>query len=274
MKPAMSEHNKGAYLLTGATGAIGKEIADYLAAQGEPIILACRNTQKAETLKRELQTKHKKCKSINVVELDLSSERSVRQCVEDIKSLLILDIVHTETSEQQYYKSRLNGIINNAGIMNRRFITDDSGCEHTMRVNYLNTMLLNELLKSEIADNGTIVFTTSLTRFLHRRKDYPTTFPKNKFSQLGTYGKSKRMITEYARRLSEELRPLNIRVNCADPGIVNSEMIRMQRWYDCLADIIFRPFIRSPHNGAKPTIRAIKSSTTGLIYCRWLTHKI
>ena len=45
-------------LLTGATGAIGKEIAHYLAANGESIILACRNTNKAEELKEELLQKY------------------------------------------------------------------------------------------------------------------------------------------------------------------------------------------------------------------------
>ena len=40
--------------MTGATGSIGKEIARALAARGCNIVLACRNTERAEELRREL----------------------------------------------------------------------------------------------------------------------------------------------------------------------------------------------------------------------------
>ena len=44
----------GYYLLTGATGAIGKEIARDLASKGEKLILAVRNMDKANELREEL----------------------------------------------------------------------------------------------------------------------------------------------------------------------------------------------------------------------------
>lgn len=261
-------------LLTGATGAIGKEIANHLAANGESIILACRNTDKAEELKNELLLKYPQCRKIWVASLDLADEDSVRTCVKEINDFLMRYVIHPETKECLCFPTYLKAIINNAGVMNRHYDTDAKGREKTMAVNYFNTRLLCELLKDKVSDNGVIVFTTSLTRFLHKRNDYPIVFPKKMFSQLGTYGKSKRMITEYARSLANEMQHRNIRVNCADPGIVNSNMIHMNRWYDRIADIFFRPFIRTPRQGAKPALRAFSAQETGRIFCKHLTRSI
>lgn len=255
MTPVYSDY----YLLTGATGAIGKEIARTLVGRGEKLLLACRNQQKAEELKKSLQSEFPDCAEIWTVPLDLADEESVRNVVD------YLDRGHIGS---------LKGIINNAGVMNRSYSVDSQGREMTMAVNYSNTRLLNELLKFRVESGGVIVFTTSLTRFLHPGKDYPVRFDSRYFSQLGTYGRSKRMITEYARRLAEELKRLKVRVNCADPGIVDTNMISMHRWYDPIADICFRPFIRSPRHGAEPTLRATDSSLTAKIFCRRRIHNI
>ena len=248
----------GFYLLTGATGAIGKEIARDLASKGQKLILAVRNTDKAEELKRELLAAYPQCESVEILRLDLAEEKSVKDVVEK------LDAMHIAS---------LKGVINNAGVMNRRYGVDSQGRELTMAVNFCNTRLLVELLKDRVETGGVIVFTTSLTRFLHRRKDYPVIFEAKRFSQLGTYGQSKRMITEYARQLEEELKG-RVRVNCADPGIVDTGMISMQRWYDPIADALFRPFIRNPRQGAEPALRATFAEASGKIYCRHRIHEI
>ena len=254
----MTPSYAGYYLLTGATGAIGKEIARSLASKGEKLILAVRNTDKARELREELLRNYPQCSTIEVLKLDLAEEKSVKEVVEKLNAMHI---------------DSLKGIINNAGVMNRRYIVDDQGREMTMMVNYRNTRLLVELLKDRVEMDGVIVFTTSLTRFLHHCADYPVSFEAKRFSQLGTYGRSKRMITEYARSLTEELRG-RVRVNCADPGIVDTGMISMQRWYDPIADALFRPFIRSPRQGAEPALRATFADNTGKIYCRRRIHKI
>ena len=49
-----------------------------------------------------------------------------------------------------------------------------------------------------------------------------------------------------------------VEVYGADPGIVNTGIITMHRWYDTLANIVFRPFIKSAKEGAEPIINAIR----------------
>ena len=45
-----------------------------------------------------------------------------------------------------------------------------------------------------------------------------------------------------------------ITVNAADPGIVSTDIITMHQWFDPLTDIFFRPFIRTPMQGASTAV--------------------
>ncbi|MCF0207615.1 MAG: oxidoreductase, partial [Bacteroidales bacterium] len=55
-------------------------------------------------------------------------------------------------------------------------------------------------------------------------------------------------------------------INASDPGVVNSNMISMHRWFDPLADKFFRPFIKTPAQGAMPAINALFAKSSGNIY--------
>ena len=232
-------------ILTGATGAIGRELAFALAEQGENLILACRNSEKAESLKKEIEAVTCSSSAIRCVTLDLSSESSVREAVKLFKTF------------------NVKGLINNAGTMQRRYAVDEKGREMTSAVNFYNTVALVDSLTDTLPDNSFITFTTSLTRFLPVRMVEQT---EQNFGQLTSYAVSKKMLTSYAARLAQSLASRGIRVNCADPGIVDSGMISMQRWFDPIADIFFRPFIRTPRKGAEVMLRAVFSPLTGKIF--------
>lgn len=259
-------------LITGATGAIGKEIARGLLRQEKAVILACRNEKKGARLLDGLRKEFPKGE-MRLLNLNLANGKSVVECANTIKDVW------------------LEGVIHNAGVMNREYREIYPGLEMTLGVNYLYTAIFNELILSRLLPGSVIVFTTSLTRFLWKRDEqtfshrkvsgnveewFRKTLPKleeSNFSQLGTYGLSKRLITDYARWLEERVGKKNIRVNCADPGIVNTGMITMHRWFDPLANIFFRPFIRKPRHGAIPALRAFGSPLSGKIFCRWRTRK-
>ena len=183
---------------------------------------------------------------VEALHLDLADEESTRKFASEVSSpgapLLM---------------------INNAGVMRRRYGTDTRGRELTLAVNYFNTRLLTELLLAAGCLRR-VVFTTSLTRFLYRPGVRTAEVTADSFHQLRTYGLSKRLITDYAAALSHARLT---EVACADPGIVDSGMISMQRWYDPLADIAFRPFIRTPRQGADPAWKAM-TMAPGYIYCR------
>jgi NAD(P)-dependent dehydrogenase (short-subunit alcohol dehydrogenase family) len=57
--------------------------------------------------------------------------------------------------------------------------------------------------------------------------------------------------------LAKRLEGTGIAVNAADPGVVSTPIISMHMWFDPLTDIFFRPFIRTPRQGADTAIRLL-----------------
>lgn len=241
-------------LVTGSTGGIGKEIVRAIAPLGHPLILPCRNKKKFETLSKEIREEFPDIK-LQYIPLNLNDSRSVEAAVNELKNI------------------RLAGIINNAGIMCRHFVISPDGRENTLNVNYFNTMLLNNGLLSQVETGGALVFTTSITRIFVPKRATADSVSKQTFGQLKTYALSKKLITDYAMALASETSAHSIRINCCDPGVVNSGMITMHRWYDHLADIFFRPFIRTASNGARPAVRALLSPLTGRIFTLRRSHR-
>lgn len=245
--------NKSIYIVTGATGAIGKEIAMQLALEGKSVLLACRNMDKAREVSVEIEKITGNC-NIAVAQLSLDSFASIRAFSTHLKCEEVT----------------IKALINNAGTMCRKHTVTVDGFEETIAVNYLGTVLLTQMLIPQIEHGGNIVFTTSLTRKIHTLSSDALHEPETQFSQLGTYGRSKLALTHYALYLAERLKKADISVNCSDPGIVDSNMITMRRWFDPLADLFFRPLISTPADGAKATINILQSQNAT---ARIFTHK-
>lgn len=239
--------DKGLHIITGATGAIGGAIARALVEQGRHVVLACRNTERAQELAKQLEASCGAAK-VTVVRLDLESGSSVQEFVAAVRALSL----------------PVAALFNNAGMMPRYGKATDGGVDATTRVNFLNTVALTEQLLPLMQRGSAVIFTTSVTRFITRVKKH---FPEERhFTQFGTYGRSKRALAIYAAHLAEELKERGVRVACSDPGVVNSEIIRLDRWFDRLADVIFRPLITSPRGGAIPALRAYESEKTGVTF--------
>lgn len=236
-------------LVTGATGAIGREIVIALEREGVDVIAGCRSIRRGKAFSDELTDLGLPAPEILIIDLSdsISVNRAVSSLGEDIQ---------------------INAVINNAGVMNHSFRMDNDGHENTLNVNYHNTRLLTELLIPRIARNGAIVFTTSATRHWFPFQKLRTDIKKSEFGQLKTYALSKKLITRYAASLVDnpEIRSRDIKVNCADPGVVDTPMLAMGRWYDRLTDILFRPFCLRPATAAQASIRAIKSGKSGYIF--------
>lgn len=234
-------------VVTGTTGGIGAEIAQAIAFDGKPLVLACRNMKRAEEQRADLMRETGNT-DIHCVHLDLDSFEKVTEFCDEIGRM----------------GRRVAVLINNAGVMSRGSRLSIDGFEQDFQVNTLSTALLTMKLLPLMDNGAAIVFTTSVTRNVWRLSE---SFPKEpEFGQLSTYGRSKRALTMFAVALAGRLKERGIRVNCADPGVVDSGMIAMGRWFDPLADIFFRPFISSPKKGATSALNAMKSQKTGKIY--------
>lgn len=238
--------------MTGATGAIGSEIAKSVAECDYCVVLAVRNINTAVTYIIPEITSTTGNTDIKVMRLDLCLDSSIEQFVNEVQAFA------TERGSQ------IVGLVNNAGIMMRHYQTCTNGHEKTFQVNYLGTRRLTELLIPAMPERAHIVFTTSLTRLFWGKCEDQEDERAEQFSQLGTYARSKVMLTRYATALARTHRHLHI--NCADPGIVNTNMLRMNRWFDSLADVIFRPFTRTARTAARASMRALMTPLTSRIY--------
>lgn len=235
---------------------MGTAAVKALAQQGCRVIMACRDLARGEAARsRILAELGEGCEaSLEVRLLDLTSSQSVRDFVSSL-------------SDQQ-----IDGLFNNAGAMCRSFALTGEGMERTMATNYLGPYLLTRLLLPQMAEGAHIVNMVSLTcktASLERDCLEPR---EGDFSQLGTYGQTKLALMLFSVALAQRLavsddpRLRSLRVNMADPGIVNSRMISLDRWFDPLADVLFRPLCKSPEKGAAPAVRALSTDCSGRLF--------
>ena len=236
-------------IVTGATGAIGRALVEAAVGQcAATVVMACRNMDRAEEIANEIKSDSTR---LIPMMLDLARFESVRQFAEDFGKLGL----------------PLDGIFNNAGAMPAKLTITADGNEMATQVNCLAPLMLTRLLAPTFSENAFVVMTTSVTRKIFRLNgDDPAEWNKTHFSRYGTYGRSKLMLTEAVPQLAEELADKHIRVNCADPGIADSRMINMNRFVDPIANIFFRPFIRSPRKGAIPALRAAASPLSCYVF--------
>ena len=232
---------KSQVIVTGATGSIGGAAVKSLLDKDIPVIMACRNIKKAAS-QRDVLIKQFPHSEIEIIELELNSLNSIKTFADIIKN--------------QGFK--VNKLFNNAGIICRDFSVNEDGYETTVAVNYVGPMYLAKLMIPLMDDGFNIVNTVSVTRGVSKLDECFFDLDKKKFSQLGTYGKAKYALFLSSLTLSENIK--NGSVNLTDPGVVDSNMISMHRWFDPLADILFRPFCKSPEKGAIPAINALMTT--------------
>lgn len=237
-------------LVTGANRGIGFGAARALARRGHHVLMACRDRARGEIAREAIATDAEVVASrgiLEVEELDLGSLRSIRALAVSLSAR----------------GRRLDSLVNNAGVFRlERELTED-GFERCLGVNFLGPFLLTRLLLPLLADGGRIVNTTSIVALIGkldpRRLDAGVTI-----GPLRAYARSKLAVLlislELARRLMGRAA-----VNAVHPGIVNTSMLTMRRWYDPLADALFRPFTLDIDKGARPSVElAVSPKTEGL----------
>lgn len=86
---------------------------------------------------------------------------------------------------------------------------------------------------------------------------------KGAFWRIPIYSNTKLALTLFTIALSKKVKEKGIIVNAADPGIVSTKIITMHMWFDPLTDIFFRPFIRTPRQGAATAISLLLDEDAG-----------
>ena len=235
-------------VITGADGGMGTEITRAVARAGYRVIMACYDSAKAEA-KRRMLAENTGNTDIEVRGIDLASLASVAAFADRLLQ----------------EGTPLALLMNNAGTMETgRHITED-GLERTVSVNYVGPYLLTRKLLPLMREGSRVVNMVSCT-YAIGRLDFPDFFLQGKkgaFWRIPIYSNTKLALTLFTIELARRVKERGIVVNAADPGIVSTNIITMHMWFDPLTDILFRPFIRTPRQGAATAVSLLLDKEAG-----------
>lgn len=235
-------------VITGADGGMGTEITRAVALVGYRVLMACYDMPRAEE-KKQMLVKETGNDDIEVRKIDLAS----------------LDTVAAFANRLLNDGEEVALLMNNAGTMEtRRRITED-GLERTVSVNYVGPYLLTRKLLPLMGEGSRVVNMVSCT-YAIGRLDFPDFFLKGKkgsFWRIPIYSNTKLALTLFTLELANRVKDRGIVVNAADPGIVSTDIITMHMWFDPLTDVFFRPFIRTPRQGAATAVSLLLDEEAG-----------
>ncbi|GAB1602602.1 retinol dehydrogenase 11-like [Argonauta hians] len=213
-------------LITGGSSGIGKSATKFLLARGARVIMACRNMTKARNVADELLAiTGVEPTMVTIVHLELSDLDSVRLCGRQI--------LDTE--------SKLDLLVNNAGMAWEGKLTTKQGFNHIFGTNYIGPFLLTHILTPLLKKSAPsrIINVSSTT---HRRvKKVPNFSPGSppgsgsgtvtpsaaltptvRYPHLSTYAISKLANIWHANILAENLKKDGVTANSLCPGYVHT----------------------------------------------------
>jgi NAD(P)-dependent dehydrogenase (short-subunit alcohol dehydrogenase family) len=200
-------------VVTGANTGIGLETAAALAEHGAGVVLACRDSSKAEAAATRI-TEAVPGAFVEVVGLDLASLASVRQAADQIRS--------------RY--ERLDVLINNAGMMVPRFGRTQDGFELQIGTNHLGHFALTGLLLDRLTGTpGSRIITVSSFAHLQGHIDLDDLhFRQRSYRPTAAYAQSKLANLMFAYELQRRLTAIDAQTIsvAAHPGAVRTDLQR------------------------------------------------
>ena len=229
-------------IVTGSSSGIGFEAARVLANKGMTVVIAVRNADKGIAAVKKIHAQNKDAR-VNVMRLDLADLVSVHEFAENFKK------VH----------SRLDLLINNAGVMIPPYSKTKDGFELQFGTNHLGhfalTAQLLDLLNT--TDGARIVNVSSMAHRTGNLDFTDLTWEKRSYRAWRAYGDSKLANIYFTKELARMLKEngSNVIVTAAHPGWTATELQRHTDYFG-IASLLNRLFAQEITIGALPTLRA------------------
>ena len=231
------------YLITGGNSGIGLEAAKILAEKGADIVIACRNPSKAVAAVKEIDAVG--IGGTDSVALDLSSLASVRAAAEEIHSR---------------YDS-IDGLVNNAGIMQTPETRTEDGFELQLATNHLGHFLLSYLLFDLVEKAGGRITVVSSIAHKLGRIDLDDLMLEKSYDPTRAYGQSKLANMLFSQELARRLEATDspVMVNACHPGYSNTNLQSTgpEGLLVALYGVLNRVWAQSSYKGAIPTVLAV-----------------
>lgn len=185
--------NDKTILVTGASAGIGRAIAIVCSQMGAKLVITGRNEKRLN-------------ETLNL----MSGENHLT---------FIADLAHSkELSELTDFLPKLDGFVSNAGIINPIVLQqmDENDINQVLQINTLVPINLTKQLiqKKKLKKTSSIVYISSING--------------NNCSYNGSsiYASSKAAINGFAKGVALELAPREIRVNCINSGMIETDLLK------------------------------------------------
>jgi NAD(P)-dependent dehydrogenase (short-subunit alcohol dehydrogenase family) len=235
-------------IVTGGNSGIGRSAARELARCGTTVVLACRDTAKAETAKAGI-LKAAPNAAVEVAKLDLSDLASVRAfAAQELGRHVPLDI-----------------LVNNAGRMVNKPETTKDGFELTIGGNHLGHFALTGLLLPAIlaAPYARVVSISSVAHRSGKMDFDDLQSTKKKYKAFAVYAQSKLANLLFGLELDRRFHKAGVRAASlvAHPGISRTGFVANGPGADnaivhALADAVLSVIGQDADHGAFPTLYA------------------
>lgn len=219
-------------IITGSNTGIGKETARGLARDGARVVMACRDTQKAEAARADIVATTGNS-GVEVMALDLGSKASIRAFAAAFRA--------------KY--DRLDVLVDNAGLWPTTRSTTADGLETTFGVNHVGTFLLTQELLPVLKASAPsrIVVLSSALHYRGKMEWDDLMFERRAYSGTTAYNQSKLANVLFTKALARRLAGTGVTVNAVHPGVVATELARD---YPRILLKIASLFLLTPEKGA------------------------
>jgi retinol dehydrogenase 12 len=225
-------------LVTGASAGIGRQTALALARVGLRVIIVGRNPVKTEAARRFI-TEQLPNASVETARADFSRLDEVRALAADILARC----------------DRLDVLVNNAGLISRRYAVSQEGYEMTVAVNHLAPFLLTNLLLDRLKASAPARIVT-VASGAHRgaRLDPATMTQPPEWTPLSAYGRSKLANILFTRALAKRLDPAVVTASCLHPGVIATDIGDQAGSFAGLGWRLAKLFLPGPEKGAETSV--------------------
>lgn len=225
---------KKVVIITGANGGMGQVLTEQLALADYLVVMACKDLETAKPVHQAL--KKKTGKDILLRQIDLSSMASVLAFAQEMKASF----------------TQIDRLLNNAGLLFHQTGISSDGFDLIGSVNYLGHYILTNELFPLFSAGTRIVSMASLSyRWFDLQENFlqPKSHPE--WHRFQSYSNSKKALVSFTKKISQQWKNKGITLYCADPGIVDTPIIKTNiPIIDKACDCFFRPLINSPAQGA------------------------